>query len=137
MDALGRWASDGEAGEPILISAAPGAGKTRPALQIAAEFLRAKAIDRVVVVAPTTPLTRQWAGAAAGLGLNLAPDNPDLRPPADFDGVADYFASRGPVAGFSLLITITLPEQNFLHQFTRIEQSVWHRPGEAFRSGQL
>ena len=32
---------------------------------------RAKA---VVVACPTAPLTRQWARAAHGLGLDLAPD---------------------------------------------------------------
>ena len=41
----------------------------------------AGAIDRVAVVCPTTPLTRQWAQAAGRLGLHLAPDAPDLRPP--------------------------------------------------------
>jgi superfamily II DNA or RNA helicase len=75
-----------------LIAAAPGAGKTRPALVLAGEMLRAKVISRVVVVAPTTPLTTQWAAAASALGLNLAPDSPDLRPPSDFDGVAITYA---------------------------------------------
>ena len=76
----------------FLIAAAPGAGKTRPALVLAGEMLRAKVISRVVVVAPTTPLTTQWAEAAAALGVHLAPDSPDLRPPADFDGVAITYA---------------------------------------------
>jgi superfamily II DNA or RNA helicase len=76
----------------FLIAAAPGAGKTRPALALARELLNAKLISRVVVVAPTTPLTTQWAKAGAELGVNLAPDSPDLRPPADFDGVAITYA---------------------------------------------
>ena len=46
-------------GGPFLISAAPGAGKTRPALELARELLRAGVVRRVAVVCPTTPLTRQ------------------------------------------------------------------------------
>ncbi|HEV2062312.1 MAG TPA: helicase-related protein, partial [Solirubrobacteraceae bacterium] len=61
----------------------------------------------VAVVCPTTPLTRQWAQAAARVGLHLLPDAPGLRPPGDFQGVAltyarvamaaaDYARSCGP-----------------------------------------
>ena len=77
---------------PFLISAAPGAGKTRPALEFARRQLKAGAIRRVAVVCPTTPLTRQWAAAAARMGLHLVPDAADLRPPADFCGVAVTYA---------------------------------------------
>jgi superfamily II DNA or RNA helicase len=77
---------------PFLLAAAPGAGKTRPALTLARELLRAGTIRRVVVVCPTTPLTRQWARAAARLGVHLAPDVAQLRPPPDFDGVAVTYA---------------------------------------------
>ncbi len=84
---MAGW-SDG----PFLIAAAPGAGKTRPALHIARELLRAKAISRIAVVCPTTPLTRQWAAAAAKLGLQLAPDVGRPKPPPGFDGVAVTYA---------------------------------------------
>src|SRR3954451_22948374 len=87
---------------PFLIAAAPGAGKTRPALQLARELLRARKVGRVAVVCPTTPLTRQWAAApprpgrgaaaAARLGVHLQPDAAELRPPRDFDGVAVTYA---------------------------------------------
>jgi superfamily II DNA or RNA helicase len=77
---------------PFLIAAAPGAGKTVPALHAARELLRAKAIGRVAVVCPTAPLTRQWAAAAAGMGLQLAPDAAHLSPPSGFDGVAVTYA---------------------------------------------
>ena len=56
---------------PFLIAAAPGAGKTRPALEYARELLKAGAVRRVAVVCPTTPLTRQWARAAARLGPSV------------------------------------------------------------------
>jgi superfamily II DNA or RNA helicase len=69
---------------PFLLSAAPGAGKTRPALELARE----RHADGVVVLCPTAPLTRQWAAAAAHLGLELLPDAPTARPPRGFHGVA-------------------------------------------------
>ncbi len=79
-------------GGPFLISAAPGAGKTRPALELARRLLAARTITRVVVVCPTTPLTRQWARAAGRLGVHLAPDARSSRPPGDFDGVVITYA---------------------------------------------
>ncbi|HEU4977937.1 MAG TPA: DEAD/DEAH box helicase family protein [Solirubrobacteraceae bacterium] len=79
-------------GGPFLLSAAPGAGKTRPALVLARELLRAGAVRRVAVVCPTAPLTRQWAAAAARLGVHLAPDASELRPPGGFQGVAVTYA---------------------------------------------
>lgn len=76
----------------FLIAAAPGAGKTRPALVLARELLRRREIDRVVVVCPTAPLTQQWAAAAAVTGLSLQPDAMTLRTTRDFDGVAVTYA---------------------------------------------
>ena len=64
---------------PFLLSAAPGAGKTIPSLVYARGLLRAGIVDRVHVVCPTTPLTRQWAEAAGRLGVQLAPDSDELR----------------------------------------------------------
>ena len=46
----------------------------------------------MVVACPTAPLTRQWARAAAELGLDLAPDADSPRPPAGFHGVAVTYA---------------------------------------------
>ena len=87
LDAMAGW-SEGS----FLISAAPGAGKTHPALVFAAQELRAGRARRVAVMCPTTPLTRQWARAAARHGLHLLPDAPSLRPPGDFQGVALTYA---------------------------------------------
>jgi len=77
---------------PFLISAAPGAGKTRPALELARRLLTAGEIRRVIALCPTTPLTRQWARAAASLGLQLQPDAPGPSPPRGFDGVSVTYA---------------------------------------------
>jgi superfamily II DNA or RNA helicase len=77
---------------PFLVSAAPGAGKTRPALEFARSELRAGRVSAVVVACPTAPLTRQWARAAHALGLDLAPDADSPRPPRGFAGVAVTYA---------------------------------------------
>jgi superfamily II DNA or RNA helicase len=87
LEQLAGW----QAG-PFLVSAAPGAGKTRPALELARGLLASRAVSRVAVLCPTTPLTRQWAAAAATLGVQLEPDASGPRPPRDFDGVAVTYA---------------------------------------------
>jgi superfamily II DNA or RNA helicase len=87
LDRLADWQSG-----PFLISAAPGAGKTRPALELAAALLRRRVVRRVAVLCPTTPLTRQWAAAAAAVGVQLQPDATTPHPPRDFDGVAVTYA---------------------------------------------
>lgn len=87
LDRLAQW-RDG----PFLISAAPGAGKTRPALELARRLLAEGAVGRVAVLCPTTPLTRQWARAAGALGVQLVPDAEGPRPPRGFHGVAVTYA---------------------------------------------
>ncbi len=87
LEALQGWE-----GDPFLVSAAPGAGKTRPALELARRLLAEGAIRRVAVLCPTTPLTRQWAAAAAVLGVQLVPDAEHPRPPRGFHGVAVTYA---------------------------------------------
>jgi superfamily II DNA or RNA helicase len=84
---MGGWTTGS-----LLISAAPGAGKTRPALEFARRELAARAIDAVVVACPTAPLTRQWARAAHALGVDLAPDAGSPRPPRGFHGVSVTYA---------------------------------------------
>ena len=77
---------------PFLISAAPGAGKTRPALELARRALSAGSADAVLVACPTAPLTRQWALAASKLGIQLAPDAGFPKPPSGFHGVSVTYA---------------------------------------------
>jgi len=84
---LARW-EDG----PFLLSAAPGAGKTRPALELARRELASGAAGSVVIACPTAPLTRQWARAASDLGIELAPDAGSPRPPSGFHGVSVTYA---------------------------------------------
>ncbi|MFS0699127.1 DEAD/DEAH box helicase [Cellulomonas sp. 179-A 4D5 NHS] len=78
----------------FLAVATPGAGKTTFALRIATELLEAGAVRRVTVVAPTEHLKRQWADAAARVGITLDPNfkNAQGRHGHGFDGVAVTYA---------------------------------------------
>ena len=78
----------------FLAVATPGAGKTTFALRIATELLEAKVVRRVTVVAPTEHLKKQWADAAARVGIRLDPrfTNAQGRHGAGYDGVAVTYA---------------------------------------------
>ena len=78
----------------FLAVATPGAGKTTFALRIATELLQARIVRRVTVVAPTEHLKRQWADAAARVGIKLDPNfsNAQGRHGHGFDGVAVTYA---------------------------------------------
>lgn len=78
----------------FLAVATPGAGKTTFALRIATELLEARVVRRVTVVAPTEHLKRQWADAAARVGIRLDPSfsNAQGRHGHGFDGVAVTYA---------------------------------------------
>ncbi|WP_449385472.1 DEAD/DEAH box helicase [Cellulomonas soli] len=78
----------------FLAVATPGAGKTTFALRIATELLEARVVRRVTVVAPTEHLKRQWADAAARVGITLDPNfsNAQGRHGHGFDGVAVTYA---------------------------------------------
>lgn len=74
--------------QSFLLAATPGGGKTIPALVIAHRLLRSGEISRIVVVAPTSHLTRQWADDAHRLGINLTPRWEGQREPTNFHGIA-------------------------------------------------
>jgi superfamily II DNA or RNA helicase len=78
----------------FLAVATPGAGKTTFALRVATELLQRRVVRRVTVVAPTEHLKRQWADAAARVGVHLDPTfrNSQGRHGAAFDGVALTYA---------------------------------------------
>ncbi|HEY5555278.1 MAG TPA: DEAD/DEAH box helicase family protein, partial [Cellulomonas sp.] len=78
----------------FLAVATPGAGKTTFALRIATELLAARVVRRVTVVAPTEHLKRQWADAAARVGITIDPSftNAQGRHGHGFDGVALTYA---------------------------------------------
>lgn len=78
----------------FLAAATPGAGKTTFALRLATELLSRRIVERVTVVAPTEHLKRQWAEAAARVGLPLDPDfrNAEGRYARHYKGVAVTYA---------------------------------------------
>lgn len=78
----------------FLVAATPGAGKTTFALRLVTELLARGIIDRVTVVAPTDHLKRQWADAAARVGIRLDPGfrNAHGRTARHFHGVAVTYA---------------------------------------------
>jgi superfamily II DNA or RNA helicase len=93
--ALERYRAAGAAGaRDFLAVATPGAGKTAFALRIAAELLASGEVIAVTVVAPTEHLKRQWAEAAAEVGIGLDPTfrNAAGAVSADYDGVAVTYA---------------------------------------------
>jgi len=84
------------ASEPrdFLAAATPGAGKTTFALRLAAELRARRTVDRITVVAPTDHLKRQWADAAARVGIRLDPGfrNAHGRSARHYHGVAVTYA---------------------------------------------
>jgi superfamily II DNA or RNA helicase len=78
----------------FLAVATPGAGKTTFALRVATDLLERGVVRRVTVVAPTEHLKRQWADAAARVGVHLDPSfrNSQGRHGTGFHGVAVTYA---------------------------------------------
>ena len=62
--------------ENFLVSATPGAGKTKFSLHLAQDLLQQGVVERVAVVAPSDNLRIQWADEAAAAGLKLFPVAP-------------------------------------------------------------
>ena len=78
----------------FLAVATPGAGKTTFALRVATDLIERGIVRRVALVAPTEHLKRQWADAAARVGVHLDPTfrNSQGRHGSHFDGVALTYA---------------------------------------------
>ena len=57
----------------FLVSATPGAGKTRFALDLARDLVTAGEVERIAIVVPTDPLRTQWADEGDAFGLHLVP----------------------------------------------------------------
>ena len=78
----------------FLTVATPGAGKTTYALRIASRLLSNGAIKAVTIVTPTEHLKRQWADAAAKVGISIDPEfkNSQGTTSRDYTGVAVTYA---------------------------------------------
>ncbi|TXS22426.1 ATP-dependent helicase [Streptomyces sp. adm13(2018)] len=67
--------------ENFLVSATPGAGKTKFSLHLARDLMQRGIVERVVVIAPSDNLRVQWADEASAAGISLYPVAP-----GDIDG---------------------------------------------------
>lgn len=81
----------------FMAVATPGAGKTTFALRLARELVDRGSINRITVVCPTEHLKRQWADAAARVGLAIDPNfkNADGQHAKGYIGVALTYAQVG------------------------------------------
>ncbi|WP_182908431.1 DEAD/DEAH box helicase [Microbispora sp. H13382] len=78
----------------FLTVATPGAGKTTYALRIASELLSRGVVRALTIVTPTEHLKRQWADAAAKVGISIDPEfkNSQGATSRDYVGVAVTYA---------------------------------------------
>jgi len=79
----------------FLAVATPGAGKTTFALTLASWLLHHHVVQQVTVVAPTEHLKKQWAEAAARVGIKLDPEYSAGPLSKEYHGVAVTYAGVG------------------------------------------
>ena len=87
-------------GRSFLASATPAAGKTTFGLHVAHRMLCEGRVARVVVVAPTTHICRQWAADAARYGIDLEPNRPNAAGPEPRDRHGLVVTYQTVAAGF-------------------------------------
>ncbi|WP_460518138.1 DEAD/DEAH box helicase [Humibacter antri] len=92
----------------FLAAATPGAGKTTFALRLAVELLKRRTVERVTIVAPTEHLKRQWAEAAARVGIPIDPNfrNAHGRYGSHYRGIAVTYAQVAVNAALHRDITL-------------------------------
>ncbi|GAB2780684.1 DEAD/DEAH box helicase [Streptomyces sp. NPDC054796] len=78
-----------------LAVATPGAGKTTFALTLASWLLHHHVVQQVTVVAPTEHLKKQWAEAAARIGIKLDPEYSAGPLSKEYHGIAVTYAGVG------------------------------------------
>lgn len=95
----------------FLVSATPGAGKTRFSIHLAQELLRQGTVERVVIVAPSDNLREQWAEEAGKRGLDLFPVPPGGREyaKAGYQGSVVTYQQLLGVGGDMMRITMRRP----------------------------
>ena len=79
----------------FLAVATPGAGKTTFALTLASYLLHNHLVQQLTVVAPTEHLKKQWAEAAARIGIHLDPAYSSGPVSRDYHGVVVTYAGVG------------------------------------------
>ncbi|UQI43478.1 DEAD/DEAH box helicase [Streptomyces sp. HU2014] len=91
--AMGKYIQ--EQPRDFLAVATPGAGKTTFALTLASWLLHHHVVQQVTVVAPTEHLKKQWAEAAARVGIKLDPEYSAGPLGREYHGVAVTYAGVG------------------------------------------
>ncbi|ASN39743.1 DEAD/DEAH box helicase [Paeniglutamicibacter terrestris] len=91
-EALDKYFTDNP--RDFMAVATPGAGKTTFALRLAKVLVDAKTVNRIIVVAPTDHLKKQWSDAAGRVGLALDPNfkNSDGRHGDGYIGIVLTYA---------------------------------------------
>jgi superfamily II DNA or RNA helicase len=79
----------------FLAVATPGAGKTTFALTLASYLLHNHVVQQITVVAPTEHLKKQWAEAAARIGIRLDPAYSSGPLSKDYQGIVITYAGVG------------------------------------------
>ena len=79
----------------FLAVATPGAGKTTFALTLASYLLHSHTVQQITVVAPTEHLKKQWAEAAARIGIRLDPGYSSGPLSRDYQGIVITYAGVG------------------------------------------
>ncbi|QMU75348.1 DEAD/DEAH box helicase [Streptacidiphilus sp. PB12-B1b] len=79
----------------FLAVATPGAGKTTFALTLASYLLHNHVVQQITVVAPTEHLKKQWAEAAARIGIRLDPGYSSGPLSRDYQGIVVTYAGVG------------------------------------------
>ncbi|MFE2429712.1 DEAD/DEAH box helicase [Streptomyces sp. NPDC059373] len=79
----------------FMAVATPGAGKTTFALTLASYLLHNHLVQQITVVAPTEHLKKQWAEAAARIGIKLDPEYSAGPVSREYHGVAVTYAGVG------------------------------------------
>ncbi|WP_055586753.1 DEAD/DEAH box helicase [Peterkaempfera griseoplana] len=79
----------------FLAVATPGAGKTTFALTLASYLLHNHLVQQITVVAPTEHLKKQWAEAAARIGIRLDPAYSSGPLSRDYHGIVVTYAGVG------------------------------------------
>jgi superfamily II DNA or RNA helicase len=79
----------------FMAVATPGAGKTTFALTLASYLLHNHLVQQITVVAPTEHLKKQWAEAAARIGIRLDPAYSSGPLSKDYQGIVVTYAGVG------------------------------------------
>jgi superfamily II DNA or RNA helicase len=114
----------------FLVTACPGAGKTRMALSAARQLLDARRIDQIIVVVPTNQLRGQWSKAAAPYGIDLTANhrNGDGHLPAEAQGAVVTYAQVAASPEYWRRIATrkaTLVVFDEIHHAAETEQAKW------------